>query len=96
MPSKAVGGGTAATRRHPPATLRPVKDDDRFSLEDSRFVRTVWVWRAFFLLSLVAVGVAIIFFGNHESLDGILWLVIAAGWFAFAMGLWRKHAQLDK
>jgi hypothetical protein len=72
-----------------------VKDDKDFSLEDSRFVRSVWVWRAFLLLSLVGVGVAIIFATNGKTTDAILWLVIAGGWFLFAMGLWHKHNKLD-
>lgn len=96
MRSEALGGGAAKSGRHPRATLRTVKDDDHFSLEDSRLVRSVWIWRAFFVLSLVAVGVAIIFFGNGKTVPAILWLVIAAGWFAFAMGLWRKHSDLGR
>jgi len=95
MPSKALGGGAAATRRLPRATLPKVKDD-QFSLEDSRFVRSVWVWRSFLMLSMVALGTAIIFAGNGLTTDAILWVVIAVGWGAFAIGLWRKHAQLDK
>jgi hypothetical protein len=71
-----------------------VKDDKDFSLEDSRFVRSVWVWRTFLLLSMVGLGVAIILLGNGKTTDAILWLVIAGGWFAFAMGLWRKHNRL--
>jgi hypothetical protein len=96
MPSKALGDGAAPTRRQPRATLAPVKDDNRFSLEESRFVRSAWVWRAFLLLSLMAIGVAIIFAGNGKTLDAVLWVVIAVGWGAFAIGLWRKHTLLTK
>ena len=49
-------------------------------------VRSPWVWRAFFVLSLVALGVGIIFAGNGKTSLAILWVVIAVGWFAFAMG----------
>jgi hypothetical protein len=96
MRSEAVRGGAAATRRRPRATLQPVKDDSRFSLEESRFVRSAWVWRLFLMLSLVAIGAAIIFAGNGLTMDAILWGVIAVGWMAFAVGLWRKHAQFDR
>jgi hypothetical protein len=95
MRSEALGGGGATLRRHPRASLEAVKDD-RFSLDDSRFVRSVWVWRAFLLLAVLAVGVAIIFAGNGLAVDAVLWLVIAAGWFAFAMGLWHRHNKLDR
>jgi hypothetical protein len=45
------------------------------------------------LLSLIAVGVAIIMDGNHHSGLAVAWLVIAVGWFGFAMFLWRKHTR---
>jgi hypothetical protein len=70
------------------------KEPDRFSLDDSRLVRSRLVWRAFLFLSLVALGAGIIFAGNGRGVDAVLWFVIAAGWFAFSMGLWRKHTKL--
>jgi hypothetical protein len=96
MRSEALRGGAATKRRRPRATLQPVTEKDNFSLDDSRFVRSAWVWRLFFLLSLVALGAAFIFIGNGKTLDAVLWVIIAAGWFAFAMGLWRKHTKLDQ
>lgn len=45
------------------------------------------------MLSLVAIGVAIILAGNGAGTLAILWLVIAAGWFATSMWLWRKHVR---
>ncbi len=103
MPSNTLRGGAAATRRRSPATVKPVKpakepkgpkEPDRFSLDDSRLVRSKMIWRAFFVLSLIALGAGIIFAGNGRGVDAILWVVIAVGWFAFAMGLWRKHNKL--
>lgn len=58
--------------------LAPVPDD-RWSVDESRSVKTVWVWRAFFLLSLVAVGIAIILATNGKTTYAALWGVIAAG-----------------
>ena len=94
MRSEALKGGRRSVAAPTRATLQPVKDD-RFSLEDSRFVRTTWVWRSFLMLSMVGIGIAIIFAGNGKSLLAVLWVVISLGWFAFAMGLWRKHTKLD-
>ena len=89
---KAAKGGVAGTRRHPPA-VSPVTNG-RFSMDDSKFVRSVWVWRTFLGLAMVALGVAIIFAGNGKGTIAILWVVIAVGWAAFAMGLWRRHMKL--
>jgi hypothetical protein len=67
--------------------------EDRYSVQDSRSVRSVWVWRAFLLMSLVALGVVIILAGNGKTGFAIAWGVIAAGWFATAMWLWRQHSR---
>ena len=69
--------------------------DDRWSIEESRSVRSVWVWRAFLLMSLVAVGIVIIFATNGKTTYAALWGVIAAGWFATSMFLWKKHNDMD-
>jgi hypothetical protein len=68
---------------------------DRWQLDESRSVRSVWVWRAFLLLSLVAVGVVIIFATNGKFGLAVGWGVIAAGWFAVAMFLWKRHSELE-
>ena len=68
---------------------------DRWQLEESRQVRSVWVWRAFFLLSLVALGIVIIFATNGKTSYAIAWGVIAAGWFAISMWLWNQHNKLS-
>jgi hypothetical protein len=109
MPSETLRAGAATTRRRARATVKPVKpakstkpakaveqptEPDRFSLDDSRLVRSRMVWRVFVFLSLVALGAGIIFAGNGHAVDAVLWIVIAVGWFGFAMGLWRKHTKL--
>ena len=94
MRSEALRGGTAATRRHPRTSVEPVKDN-RYSVQDSRSVRSVWVWRGFLLMSLVALGVVIILAGNGKTGFAIAWGVIAAGWFAVAMWLWRQHTRMN-
>jgi hypothetical protein len=68
--------------------------EDRYSVQDSRSVRSVWVWRGFLIMSLVALGVVIILAGNGKTGFAIAWAVIAAGWFATAMWLWRQHARM--
>jgi hypothetical protein len=95
MRSNGMRGGAAATLRHPRTTLRSVKDD-RYSVPDSRSVRSVWVWRAFFMMSLVAIGVAIILLGNGATGFAIAWAVIACGWFAISMWLWRQHTRQEQ
>lgn len=68
--------------------------DDRYDVSDSASVRSVWVWRGFLLMSLVALGIALILAGNGATTFAILWGVIAAGWFAIGMWLWRMHTQM--
>jgi hypothetical protein len=48
------------------------------------------------LLSLLALGVVFIMLGNHHTGFAVLWGVIAAGWFATAMWLWRQHSRYMK
>ena len=94
MPSKAAPGGAAVRRRPGSPTLQAMAGD-RFSVEDSKSVRSVWVWRAFLFMSLVAVGIAIILGTNGATMFAILWGVIAAGWFGISMWLWYQHNKLD-
>jgi hypothetical protein len=88
--------GRAGARGRPPLPRIAAVSPDRWQLGDSRSVRSVWVWRAFFLLSLVAVGVVIIFATNGKTGYAAAWGVIAAGWFAIAMWLWSQHNKLDQ
>lgn len=69
---------------------------DRYEVHQSRSVRSVWVWRAFLLMSLVALGIAILLAGNGATSFAILWGVIAAGWFGIAMWLWRMHSNMEE
>jgi hypothetical protein len=69
--------------------------DDRYDVNESRSVRSPWVWRGFLMVSMLAIGIAIILAGNGAGTFAILWVVIAAGWFAISMWLWRKHHSLD-
>lgn len=71
---------------------QPAKTE-KWQVSESRSVRTGWVWRGFLLLTLMAVGVAIIMEANHHGTLAILWLVIAAGWFVTSMWLWRQHSR---
>ena len=100
-PLRQPRAGAAVTPRQPPATLRTVPRrpdgrDDRYSVRDSRSVRSPWVWRGFFVMSLVAFGVVIILLGNHKSGFAIAWAVIGCGWLAVSMWLWRQHTRLDR
>lgn len=75
--------------------LAPVPDD-RWSVQESRSVQSVWVWRGFLIMSLVAVGIVIIAATNGKTSFAAAWGVIAAGWFAISMWLWYQHNKLDK
>jgi hypothetical protein len=78
-----------------PSRLAAVADE-RWDVNESRSVKSVWVWRGFFLMSLLAIGIAIILGANHHATFAILWGVIAAGWFAIAMWLWRQHTRMNQ
>lgn len=71
---------------------KPAKSE-KWEVNDSRSIRTGWVWRGFLVLSLIAVGVAIIMEANHHGTFAALWVVIAAGWFGISMWLWRMHSR---
>ena len=98
--TKAVKGGAVATRRRPatatlPAVKPATKKGERYSVHESRAVRTPWVWRGFLMLSMLALGIAIILDGNRKTGLAIAWVVIACGWFATSMWLWRQHRRFD-
>jgi hypothetical protein len=84
----------------PSRSVRPklatMGDNGRWDVNESRSVRSGWIWRGFFLLSLVAIGIAIILASNHYNTLAIGWGIIAGGWFVISMFLWRKHTQLDQ
>jgi len=69
--------------------------EGQFSVPESRAVRSVWVWRGFLMMSLVAFGVALILAGNGLGTFALLWVVIGAGWFGISMWLWRMHLRWE-
>lgn len=55
---------------------------------------SVWVWRAFALLALVALGLALSFFVADRPLYGAAWLVITLAWGGLAGRLWNAQRRL--
>lgn len=73
--------------------IRNAMSDEKWDVSASRSVRSGWIWRGFFMLTLFAIGIAILTATEHHGTLAILWLVIAAGWFATSMWLWRQHTR---
>jgi hypothetical protein len=94
---RAASLSQSARRARPAAPVRPPAQP-RWDVEQSRSARSAWIWRGFLLMSLMALGIAIVLIGHGHRYQtfGILWGVIAAGWFAISMWLWRKHSQYMK
>jgi hypothetical protein len=68
----------------------------KYQLPDgTRSVQSVWIWRGFFFMSLIAVGIAIGLFQTKLTFYASMWTVIAIGWFTISMWLWRKHVRDD-
>jgi hypothetical protein len=63
--------------------------------DGSKSVQSVWVWRGFFFMSLIALGLVISFASEGLHFYAIAWAVIALGWFGISMWLWRKHVKDD-
>ena len=63
--------------------------------DGSRSVASPWVWRGFLFLSLIAFGLCLLLFSGGRTLLAIAWVIIAVGWFAVSMWLWRQHLRLD-
>jgi hypothetical protein len=59
--------------------------------DGSRSVQSPWVWRGFAFMSIVALGLCIVFAVGDQVYYAISWGTITAGWFAVAMWLWRKQ-----
>ena len=89
-PRKGAPAPAPSPRRQ---ALRRAMSDEKWDIQESRSVRNPWGWRAYFMVSLMFVGVALILNGNHHQTFAILWLVIAVGWFAASMWLWRQHSR---
>jgi hypothetical protein len=63
--------------------------------DGSKSVQSVWVWRGFFFMSLMALGLCISFASTGLTFYAAAWGVITVGWFAISMWLWRKHVRDD-
>ncbi len=71
-------------------------NDARFRLPDgSRSVQSVWVWRGFLFMSLIAFGLCLTFTVGGRLFYAAAWGFITAGWFTIAMWLWRRHVRYD-
>ncbi len=70
--------------------------NERWTVEESRSVRSVWVWRGFLIMSLIAVGFTILLASNGATGFAAVWGIIAAGWFAISMWLWRMHSNMEE
>jgi hypothetical protein len=76
--------------RQAPVTTSPRK----LRLPDgSRSVSSLWVWRGLFLMSLVALGLALTLLAGGHTTFAALWAVIAVGWFGISMWLWRQNVK---
>jgi hypothetical protein len=87
------GAGTPAGPSRARASMLQAMSNEKWEVKDSRSVRSGWIWRGFLMLALLAIGVAIIMGANHHAALAVMWLVIAGGWFAVAMWLWRMHGR---
>jgi hypothetical protein len=45
------------------------------------------------MMSFLALGIVILLASSGKSTFAVLWGVIAAGWFALSMWLWRQHTR---
>jgi hypothetical protein len=61
--------------------------------DGSRSVQSLWVWRGLFLMSLIALGLCLTLLAGGHTTFAALWGVIAVGWFAISMWLWRQNVK---
>jgi len=45
------------------------------------------------MMSLVALGICLVFAVGHNVLFAAAWGVITVGWFGIAMWVWRRHLR---
>jgi hypothetical protein len=65
-----------------------------FRLPDgSRSAGSPWVWRGMLFMSLIALGLCLVFAVGQRPLLALAWGVITAGWFGISMWLWKRHLQ---
>jgi hypothetical protein len=76
------------------STPAPIEGPKLFRLPDgSRTANSPWVWRGMLFMSLVALGLCLMFAVGHRALLATAWGAITAGWFVISMWLWRRHLQ---
>jgi hypothetical protein len=63
--------------------------------DGTRSVQSPWVWRGFFFISLIALGLCLSLLASHDTLYAGAWGLITIGWFTISMWLWRKHTVHD-
>ena len=61
--------------------------------DGTQSVRSPWVWRGMFFLSLIALGLCLTLFAGGNHWFGAAWAIVAAGWFAVSMWLWRQNVN---
>lgn len=91
-------GSLSQSGRRPQSSPANSEKNAPWNVDESRSVRSAWIWRGFLMMSILAIGISLVLFGNGHRYQTMaeLWLVIAVGWFAISMWLWRKHSQYMK
>jgi hypothetical protein len=68
-----------------------------FRLPDgSRSAQSPWVWRAFFFMSLIALGLSLSLVLGGYGFFAACWAIIAVGWFGISMWLWRRNVLYER
>lgn len=76
------------------ATTEEPKPARKIRLPDgTRSTASPFVWRGLLLMALVALGLSLTLVAGGHATYAALWGVIAAGWFAVSMWLWRRHVN---
>jgi hypothetical protein len=70
------------------ASMRNVRLPD-----GTRSVQSPWVWRGLFFMSLIALGLCLVLIAGDHTVFAACWAVVAAGWFAISMWLWRQNVR---
>lgn len=62
--------------------------------DESKSVRSPWVWRAFAMMALVALGLVVTFAADGVVGYAVAWAIIALAWTVTAGLLWRAHLRV--
>jgi hypothetical protein len=62
--------------------------------DDSRSVRSPWVWRGFAAMALVALGLLLTFALDGRTGFAVAWAVIFVAWGGVAALLFRRHVRI--